>query len=86
MKVCTASQAVSTYGILSAMNSMTNSVAGDAEDDRMGEDLERLGELDDAEPLKEPRGRYGEVDIEPGRANDVPSAKPRVSSGDMSVI
>jgi len=40
--------------------------AGDGEDERMGENLELLGEMNDAETLEEAEGGDGGVDIEAG--------------------
>ena len=67
MKVWTASQTLSTYGILSAMNSIRKSATRDTQHDRMGQDLERLGEVDDAEPLEQPGGGDGGVEVESRR-------------------
>ena len=65
MKVWTASQTLSTYGILSATNSITNRAMRETEHHRMGEHLQLGREVDDAEPLEQPDGRDGRVEIEP---------------------
>lgn len=39
---------------------------GETDDDRMREDLERLGQMDDAEALEEPEGAHGGIEVEAG--------------------